>query len=252
MTRFYNLLLLFTILIIFGSCKKEEIIVPATPPLASLYFDFNNFDLFNSQKVDNLAYAGELISGWKDVVEDSIYSIISSFEEVLKAEPQYQAAQTWLWQNSSDSNTYKLFEISDVDSSYWKLYFTKTGELNNFLILDGKFNSDLTSGDWILKRKSSLNISEKFYGIFWEKDSLQKSQIRYTNLVPGSSDNGKFISIADSVENDYDTYIVVYDKAKDSYSYIQFSKITKAGRIKSFEHFGNEDWQYWNEDGTDM
>ena len=247
----YILLISITFLAQFSiqSCTQEDLVAPKTLPINSMYVNLVYFEntVFDNP---NKQYVFDIISQWELYVTDSLLLPSKAYQQLISKEALYQAKNTWLRETDFELNlkTYntKLFNIADEDSSEWKLYITKEGEYTDFLLLNGLSANSDSIGSWTVTKYDIKEISINFLKIDWLVKTNNSQKIQFTNIIPGSIDNGKYILINDSIDDIYNKYIDIYDKSKDNHSYIQLNTNTKTGRIKDIDHFGNETWQYWD------
>jgi hypothetical protein len=174
---------------------------------------------------------------------------VAAFTESLKQTPVKQTDGSWIWTYSITvqgiTYTAKL-NGKYIDSGVrWDMYITKENEYTDFLWYYGESNSGSTQGYWVLKDKPS-NPND-LLRIDWHRDPADETgDIKYTNIVPGGTENGGYISFAVTKGQDPDRSYTIYNKGKNEITDIEWSSVTKAGRVKDSLHFGDSYWHYWD------
>ena len=174
---------------------------------------------------------------------------VAAFTESLKQTPVKQTDGSWIWTYSITvqgiTYTAKL-NGKYIDSGVrWDMYITKENEYTDFLWYYGESNSGSTQGYWVLKDKPS-NPND-LLRIDWHRNPADETgDIRYTNIVPGGTENGGYISFAVTKGQDTDRSYTIYNKGKNEITDIEWSSVTKAGRVKDSLHFGDSNWHYWD------
>ena len=104
---------------------------------------------------------------------------------------------------------------------------------------------------WILKKNPSDPTD--LLRIDWHRNITDgSSDIKYTNIVPGGTENGGYILYEVTIESPYDRTYEIYNKGKDSTTYIEWNSSTMEGRVKDSRHFGDNDWHCWDFDYQDI
>ena len=75
--------------------------------------------------------------------------------------------------------------------------------------------------------------------------------MKITNLLAGGN-NGSYIFYKDSVDADYNSYLLLFNKASENTITIEWNSTTKKGRIKDFNINGDENWYCWDESQNDI
>jgi hypothetical protein len=174
---------------------------------------------------------------------------VSAFVESIKQTPVKQPDGSWIWTYSITVQgvTYAAeLQGKYIDSGVrWDMYITKENEYTDYLWYYGESNSGSTQGYWVLKDNPS-NPND-LLRIDWHRDPTNNTgDIKYTNIVPAGPENGGYISFSVIKGQDLDRAYIIYNKGKNETTDIEWSSVTKAGRVKDSSHFGDSAWHYWD------
>jgi hypothetical protein len=174
---------------------------------------------------------------------------VTAFVESIKQTPVKQPDGSWIWTYSI--TVQEVTYTAELHGKYidsgvrWDMYITKENEYSDFLWYYGESNSGSTQGYWVLKNKPS-NPND-LLRIDWHRNPANETgDIKYTNIVPGGAENGGYISFAVTKGQDPDRSYTIYNKGKNETTYIEWSSVTKTGRVKDSLHFGDSNWHYWD------
>jgi hypothetical protein len=174
---------------------------------------------------------------------------VAAFEGSIKQTPVKQPDGSWIWTYSITvqgvTYTAELHgKYTDTDVR-WDMYITKENDYTNYLWYYGESNSGSTQGYWVLKDKPS-NPND-LLRIDWDRDPANGTgDIKYTNIVPGSAENGGYISFTAIKGQDFDRSYTIYNKVKNETTYIEWNGTTKVGHVKDSVHFGDSNWHSWD------
>ncbi len=254
-----NIISLFSLLLLisFQSCKKDYGAAPDLPPVSSFVTDFSDFDnsktLFDTTSA-NWEYSATNVTIWNVIITIGLAVPIASYvEAVNNHEAVYQSDNTWLWEYSFpedvNSHTAKLFGTIRESSVDWEMYITKTGIFEDFLWYTGTSLSDGSSVNWILYNKP--DDPTELLSIEWKRNSENTGNIKYMNIVPGGTENGGYIKYGDDSDTDLNAYYLIYNKGQDNLIEIEWNQISKNGRVKDENKFGDTEWHCWDENLKD-
>ena len=131
------------------------------------------------------------------------------------------------------------------------MYISKEGGYTDFLWFSGVSNLPLTEGTWTLNHDP--NDPTPYIGVEWHRDlSVGTADIKYTNIVPGGSENGGYISYGITTETPYDAFYDIYNKGQDNHTDIEWNTTTLEGHVKDLRVFLDNDWHCWNSDLEDI
>jgi hypothetical protein len=176
---------------------------------------------------------------------------VAAFRASFHNIPLQQDDGSWLWSYSVNFGgsiyTAELLAKFITEGVRWEMRITKEGEYEDFLWYYGECDLPATEGFWILKQSPS--VPNDLVRINWSRNiSAGTHAIRYTNIVPDGPENGGYIDTQYTKGVPYDHIWDMYNKGEDNHTYIEWSSTTKEGRIKDFNHFGDDDWHCWDSD----
>lgn len=174
---------------------------------------------------------------------------VAAFVESIKQTPVKQPDGSWIWTYSITvqgvTYTAELHGKYTDTGVRWDMYITKENEYTDFLWYYGESNSGSTQGYWVIKDRPS-NPND-LLRIDWNRDPANETgDIKYTNIVPGGTENGGYISFTVTKGQDLDRSYEIYNKGKNETTDIEWNSVTKAGQVKDSVHFGDNNWHYWD------
>jgi len=251
---------------------------PQIPPRESFVMDFNDFTtttdtavnherpvkLVSFRKTTGENYASTVYafgdrSNWNYAAFNvgfwNIFGVlglavpVASFIEAFKYSPIQQPDYSWVWKyNVPVLNSVFEAELHGkyIDNGVrWEMYISKQGEYTGFLWYYGESDFPASKGFWILKNKPS-NPSD-LLRIDWYRNLAQKTnEIKYTNIVPGGSENGGYISYTFTTSSSFDSTYIIFNKGQNQTTYIEWNSSTQAGRVKDSIHFSDDNWHCWD------
>lgn len=256
----YKILILTSFLVLIGlqSCKKDHGVAPELPPQSALLPDFSDFQnddkaLLDSTQV-NWVHAALNVGFWNLVVYVTMAVPVASYVEAFNHQPEFQSGSTWLWQYSFNdiwgvNYTAKLYGTVNDGTVDWEMFITKDGYYENFLWYSGVMQSDGTSVAWTMYKSPSVPV--ELLSIVWNKSTNTTGNIKFTNIDPGGSENGGYIMYGNDSQTDLNAYYLIYNKGLDNLIEIEWSQITKNGRVKDERRFGDTEWHCWDENFLD-
>ena len=173
----------------------------------------------------------------------------AAFVESLKQTPVKQPDGAWIGTYSltvqGTTYTAKLRGTYVTAGVRWEMYISKQNEYIDYLWYYGESSLGSTNGYWVLKDKPA--IATDLLRIDWNRNpTAQTGEIKYTNIVPGGSENGGYISFTVAQSQAYDRSYVIYNRGKNESMEIAWNAATKAGRVKDLIHFGDSAWHCWD------
>jgi hypothetical protein len=207
--------------------------------------------------IDNYLHASAQVGIWNLILRVTLAVPVWSFAEAFNHTPQQQEDGSWVWTYSAHIpspngvlHTAELHgEIIDA-RVYWEMYITKEGFYEDFLWYSGESDWLATEGTWTLRKSPDDDVD--WLGIEWNRTPSDGTwQVSYTNIEPGGSENGGYIEYGITTDVDYDAYYNIYVKSADNLVEIQANRSSNTGRVKNANHFGDDDWHYWDESHCD-
>lgn len=264
------LALLLITLIIFTSCKDDEIsdpseVAPEMPPISSMQIDFNSFpgsslskinDINNIQTLENWGWASLNGVVWQTLVTAGMIVPVAAFVESFNHEAELQQDGSWLWSYdftpvTGIKHTASLRGYGDVSGINWEMYITKENVYADFLWFSGQSDLLGTEGTWTINFEP--NNPTPWIGIEWHRNPADSTaDIRYTNIVPGGAENGGYIHYGKTDNVIYNAFYEIFNKGEDNMTSIKWNLSSHNGRVKDSKHFGDSDWHCWDENLQDV
>jgi hypothetical protein len=248
--------------LLISGCKKnkdstaETKDAPALPPKSGFVMSFSDFSnpndtaksAQNSTTYTNWGYSYLNVVSWNIALTAGLAVPVASYAEAFNHEAVYHPdANNWTWSYNvtvgQDVYEAKLTGWLVTDSSAWEMRVTRSGTFTDFLWYSGKSALSLTGGYWILKESPS-NPND-LIKIDWHNYTNTTSDIRYTNIKPGSSENGGYIFYGTALAG-LDRFYNIYNKGLDNHTNIEWSSTAKNGHVQDANHFGDANWHCWD------
>ena len=90
-------------------------------------------------------------------------------------------------------------------------------------------------------------VSIPFLDIQWSVNQDGTSEIKYTNIEVGSTDNGNYIKYGKVDDPDLDAFYDIFRTWEDNVVSIKWNTSLHHGRVMSMKHFQDPYWHCWNE-----
>ncbi len=282
------LLILALLATFVAGCKSPETTTaPTIPPASSLVIDFNNFysgdsvtptsgsaaplvqqasftsgsgDSYSSAPYaigtkQNWGFAALNVGVWSVIIVVGLAVPVAAFVESFNHVPQQQTDYSWIW--SYNVTVGLVVYTAELHGKFinngvrWEMYISKQGEYTDFQWYYGESNLPATEGFWILKNKPSDPTD--LIRIDWERDLAGGTHdIKYTNIVPGGPENGGYIQHGVTAAEPFDRFFDLFNKGQNNHTDIEWSSTTKEGRVKDANHFGDNEWHYWDSNHIDV
>lgn len=201
----------------------------------------------------NHNFAAFNVGVWNTVIAVGLAVPVAAFLESFHHRPFRTIDNRWLrtYTVRLGGNIYsaKLYaNVLDYEVQ-WEMVVSRFGHYENFTWFTGVSRRDGTSGYWILNKNPNNPVN--LLRIDWHKDfTTHTGDIQYSNIEPGAVENGGYIFYGTDVDASsdlpYDAFYDIYIKGQDDLIEIEWNRASKNGRVRNLQHFGNEDWHYWN------
>jgi hypothetical protein len=249
------LALVLGIILVFNSCKKDEIPpIPVLPPVSSFSMEYDDFQQNKSAPliIKNWLYSVVNVSIFSTIVSANMVVPTIAFSESFNYEPTYIGDQTWQWSYEfiGIGSTYKatLNGIAEKKNKVrWEMYVDKIGtnSFTNFLWFEGT-TTDTTAAVWTVY-ENPLTPSVLF-DIEWDSNSDHtKSILKYTYRNTGSTNTNSTIEFGKEPENNFDRYYNIFIASENSIINIEWNSELKYGHVKSPTFYNDENWHCWDE-----
>lgn len=242
---------------------------PAIPPASSMVMSFEEFPenttastgtanaiTVQPATVQNFTHAATHVAVWNTLITVGLAVPVAAFLESFNHFATIRSDGTWIWAYSvSVLGSLHVVELhaKKVDQDIvWELYITRPGFYQDFNWISGVSAVDGSEGYWILRE--TPESPNDLLRIDWTYDKQSDTgTIQYTNIKPDSPENGGYIAYgADVNMQPYDAYYDIYNKGQDNLVEIEWSRTTKAGRVRNENFFGDTQWHYWDEQLQDI
>lgn len=254
-----SVILLSVLLITQFSCKKDdEKTAPTLPPESTFVMDMSDFDGDKKSGLatyNNWLWAATNVAVWNTILTVNLAIPVASFKEAFNHQAVYDpASDSWIWSYnvSVGGDTY----LAELYGSYlnngisWKMYITRSGSFNDFLWYTGESNLSGTEGNWLLKNDPVNN--KDFILITWHKTSSTVADIKYENVLDGSSSEGTYILYGINDDAVYNAFYNIYNSANTNLTEIKWHRTNQDGRIKDIAHFSDANWHCWDGSHSDV
>lgn len=256
----YLFAVVFSILML-QSCMKDQGSynsknAPKLPALESFTMKFNDFSTpdkngINGRTVDNFLYSAGNVLVWNTLVTVHLYIPVAAFAEALKQNPEYQGNGIWLWSYDVTDNQHKTYliklygELLLNDEVKWDMYVSQVGGFANMHWFSGITARNNSYAHWTLNFDTA--DPKPLIKIDFTK-TLNQATIRYTNMIPGSQQNGSYIEYKEAVINgtEFDRAFDVFAADLNNLLQINWNSIYKNGRVKDFKKYNDDYWHCWD------
>lgn len=241
---------------------------PTLPPAASMVADFNVMAESSTvsatgvvaespvtiQSVSYFSFAAFNVAGWNTVIKIGMAIPVAAFLESFRHVPVKQPDGSWVWSYGVTIGgllyTAQLYGKVDGEQVHWDMYISKEGAYTKFNWFSGVSELGGASGYWILKKDPDQPVD--LLRIDWNWDAQSDSgDIRYTNIEPDGPENGGYIFYGNNAPEPYQAFYDIYYKSQENLIEIEMNTDTNEGRVRNLQHFGNEDWHYWDSNFQD-
>lgn len=257
------LALIISIGILNSSCDKEnKDEKPDLPPVESLVMDFSDFDTNPAQNkgivttYDNFVYSFLTVSFWSSISGGSIALPVAAYSYMLDKEGEYTGDNTWQWEYQftyEQSSITATLTAERIDNEQFSMEMVIKGPNtpeSGFKWFDGVVRYDHTAASWnvyVYEDGSSVKLLE----VSWTKDyEAETSSLTYTYVYPGQNETGSYITLGKDPSLDYNAWYTI--SLSSGMVEIQWDSETKAGRVKSENHFEDTNWHCWNGELQDI
>lgn len=248
--------------------EKEE--APKIPPMETFMIPFEIFDE-GMKSANGIGIGGIFLSAaprasfgtrsnwnhaifnvgfWNTVVKISLAIPVVAFAASFQNIPLKQPDGSWLWSYDVriDETIYSamLYGKYIEQGVRWEMYITRENGFQDFLWYYGENNRSYTEGFWVLKNNPS--DQDDLIRIDWSKDAGDDTLfIRYTNVLLNSPENGGYIDVKHTGSSNFDYIWDIFNKGRNNHTIIEWSSLTKEGRVKDPARFSDEEWHCWDE-----
>lgn len=274
MKKFKNFtasLVLFVAAILMQSCSKDDPIIidekgvaPELPFIGSIAMSFGSFENVDTTNLSagkstsrnftysNWFYAATNLLYWSHIVSEINEIPLAAFMEAFNHEPVFKGNGIWLWAYEViDEDDHYLVELtgSTLDKLVvqWDLYVEKVGGFSKMHWITGTTRTDIEQAEWTINGDPS--DPKPMMLVNYEKDVAPgEARLRYTNVIEGDQDYGSYLEfqVLENSSTDLNRRYHVYEKVPDNLIEIEWHEANKNGRVKSANHFADNEWHCWD------
>ena len=269
MNRSKNLVIIILLLgILISACRKDKGDPPVLPPSGSFVIDFSNFEpgknsdnILLSKGIENSNWEfSAVVAGYfRSLITTTLAVPVTAFQRAASQSPAYLDDKTWQWKYNVSflSTTYqaRLTGQTRTTDVLWKMYISAEGSsgFDEFLWFEGTSQIDGSSGKWSLNH--SNQYQELLLKIEWTEEigetNYLKVKYTYERTLNDDRDddpfNSSYIEYGRS-SGVYDSYynIYYYNGLKFSNMSVEWNSVTRNGRVKCSDFFGDDLWHCWD------
>lgn len=272
MKNIHFLFALLTTAVLFQSCQKETLDdsfvqeAPALPAIESFVMPMDGLEKTdslptNDETVDtrsgkgNFAFAGLNVLVWNSVLTVTMAVPVASFAEAFNHEAIFVGNNTFEWRYNFRAvgkiHTATLSaEVLNTDEDIaWTMTISQRNGFQDFVYYTG-LTTKAGTANWTLNHQP--NNPESFLQIDYDKVSDAEFGIKYTNIRPTHDNNGDFIEFNALPTGDMNRFYDIYDATDDNLINIEWNEPNGNGRVKNFNHFGDDVWHCWDTEQEDI
>ena len=121
----------------------------------------------------------------------------------------------------------------------------KVAFYEDFLWYSGISNLLATDGTWTIKKSPEEN--QDWLSIDWSRDASNETwQVQYMNIQASDENFGGYIQYGVTLNEPYNAFYDIYYPVQDNLVQIDATTTNQEGRVSNPNHFGVEDWHYWD------
>lgn len=268
-SRIISALLLAILLLLISACNKEEEDQSGNtsglvlPPVASMGIEFEEMPKSQSGLTANTGtdsstliktssyfnFAAFQVGGWSTLLRIGMAIPVATFVESFRHRPVRQPDGSWVWSYSLTIggllHTAQLYGRLEGEQVFWDMYISKQGEYTRFNWFSGVSEIGAGSGYWVINKNPVEPVPLLRIDWNWDRAS-NTGDVLYTNIEPAGAENGGYIHYGNNQPDPYQAFFDVYNRGQDNLIEIEVNVHTHEGRVRNLQHFGNEDWHYWD------
>lgn len=231
---------------------------PAMLSDATFVADFSNFQNSPSPVAalsgaapaagSNWIYSAVVVGFWNTALAVTLVAPVAAFRAAIGQTPTGENG-AWVWRYNFNIGTAqhsaRLEARPATGGIDWDMYMSKSGEYTDFHWYEGFSRLDATSGTWTLQRAPNQDV--KFIDIAWTRNAaLSTGDIKYTNVTPGSAENGSYILQATTPSISYNSFMELGSASTSNVTRIEWNRASKVGRVRDPANFGDSNWHCWD------
>jgi hypothetical protein len=235
---------------------------PTLPPQSSFLMSFTGFTASSNSPTNggevlsrvNWGQSAVRVGFWNLALTVTLAVPTAAFLEAFNHQPVLQNNGSWAWTyNVTIGVVYTCRLVGKIANSeiQWNMYISKEGQYTDYLWYYGSHNLLATQGSWTVNRDPSQ--TNPFLGIDWHySPTAGTGDLRYTNIIPGDTENGSYIFYSSIVSAGFDRFYHIYSISQDNLTEIEWNHTSLNGRVKDQNFYGDSNWHCWDENQNDI
>lgn len=231
---------------------------PELPPEGTFVMNFADFDttsanpavLQKTQVGTNWLYSAINVGVWNTILTIGMAVPVASFVAAFdRSDPVQQDDGSWIWSYNFNAlgarHTAKLQAQTENDGIRWDMFISRENGYTDYHWYTGWSNLVATEGFWVLSKRVP---DVEFLRIDWSRNSSDTvAEITYTDIETGAAGNGNYIRYGINEETPYNAFYQIYNNQQTRLIDIEWHRQNHNGRVMDEAHFGNPNWQCWDE-----
>ncbi len=249
--------------------NSEDEVAPKLPPQEAFVMPFDGFESADTTKLSggrrgarnmptyfNWFYSVSNVVVWNAVVGLNMVIPVASFGEAFNHDPTYQGNGIWLWSYSYDvhGQTYEAEltgQFINDEEIQWDMNITQVGGFSKVHWYRGTTANDGSYATWTVNHQP--DDPEPYLRIDYKRGASEdEGSLRYTNIIPNDAGNGDYIEFRAEEGGAYNRAYDVFDASEQNLLQIEWHETNHNGRVRNPDQFGNDRWQCWSVNFTDM
>ncbi len=252
-----------------GGGKEEIQEAPELPEMSDFIMPFTGFTEADTNRVvstmsnsrslktyKNWFYAATNLVVFQVAIATHMAIPVATFAEAFNHTPTHIGNGVFQWKYTvndvSGNFVCRLtaeFTNDNNDEVEWNMYVSKVGAYSDVNFYTGITSTTEKSGTWTLRHKPN-NVEDALL-IEYGPDGNNGGQIKYTNIVPNTVDNGSYVEYTEIDGAEYDKTYDIFLAKEDNLVEILWSEANIYGKVKSPMFFNDEDFHCWDDTRAD-
>lgn len=277
MKRSYFAFVLLLAVLLFSSCLEQTpdvdpMVAPEIPP-AELYV--MPADALEDADTDTTAgatsgatygnwiYAGVNLLVWNTAIVLQAGVPVAAFGHALNENAVYIGNATFEWSYqyvappALGGKTYDVVltgqYINNSQEVEWIMTTSEVGSAASFVWYTGISSVDFSEATFTINHRP-FNPQPYLQIDYARNADNTEASIRYTNVNPSNAGIGGYLEYRVDTGNDFDRAFDIQGGADNPSIFIeiQWNEAQKNGRVKSQNHFGDNNWHCWDSNHADI
>ncbi|WP_229239773.1 hypothetical protein [Echinicola soli] len=248
-------------LVLFASCNKDEEPMPqqsekpALPPEASMAPDMSMFEEEGDEgarvtAATNWAYAAINVGVYSSILYTHLVVPITAFKATIGTEAAFdEDTGLWVWEKAFDVEGHGAYDIRltanvQGENVNWMGYISGEGIVDNFVWFTGTSNMTGEAGYWELYE--SPESASVWLSNSWGYDQETGNGATTFTVEKDGENLGSSITYRIDDSKEMDRAVVINNTDLDSEIFVNWSKASKFGQVKSETYFESDAYFCWD------